>query len=76
MILGCNALANLIHVSALQLRVDEVNAQHPTRIVECLETHSILMLPRIVAVRLIPLDNVAEIDFGVRTFVAFIHRMT
>lgn len=73
MVLGCNAFANLGHGAALQIRVDEVNAQEPTRTVERLKPHSILVLPRIVAARLKPLDNIAKIYSGLRNGLASVH---
>ena len=75
MVARSDALSNLDHGPALQVGVDKVNSQQPTWIVERHKPQPMLVLPQIIALRLIPLDDVAKIYGGLRRCLASVHGM-
>ena len=57
-----DALSKISHGPALQACADQIHSEHPSGVVECVELDAVLMLPRIITMALIPLDQVCEIN--------------
>ena len=59
-----NSLSKLNHRLALQLGADQIHCQHPSGVIESVELDAVLMLPRVITLTAIPLDQVCEINCG------------